>query len=138
MTGGGGELHRTAQECNTFLKRQVRDWQSQYQSAAVPIPRFPPSDDASVNFMGRLSRELLRQTHPDRTMYLFPLSGWFDTEGREVVGIRMFSMLKDSVRPPQFSFRFPAPAGDLPNPWTREQPSKPTPWEPPDVPASRL
>jgi WASH complex subunit strumpellin len=30
-------------------------------------------------------------------MYLFPLSGWFDMEGKEVVGIRMFSMLKDSV-----------------------------------------
>ena len=77
---------------------QVRDWQSEYQSAAVPIPRFPPSDDASVNFMGRLTRELLRQTAPNRTMYLFPLSGWFDTEGKEVVGIRMFAMLKDSVR----------------------------------------
>jgi len=89
--------YNVEQECNTFLKRQVRDWQSEYQSAAVPIPRFPPSDDASVNFMGRLTRELLRQTAPNRTMYLFPLSGWFDTEGKEVVGIRMFAMLKDSV-----------------------------------------
>jgi len=89
--------YNVEQECNTFLKKQVPDWQSAYQSAAVPIPVFPAADERSVNFMGRITRELLSRTHPDRTMYLFPLSGWFDMEGKEVVGIRMFSLLKDSV-----------------------------------------
>jgi WASH complex subunit strumpellin len=85
------------QECNMFLKKQVPDWQSSFQSAAIPIPRFPPVDEHSVNFMGRLTRQLLQQTHPARTMYLYPLSGWFDGNGKEVVGIRMFSLLKESV-----------------------------------------
>jgi len=29
------------QECNPFLKRKVFDWQSTYQSEAIPIPHLP-------------------------------------------------------------------------------------------------
>ncbi|KAK3253255.1 hypothetical protein CYMTET_37489 [Cymbomonas tetramitiformis] len=90
--------YNVEQECNTFLKKQVPDWQSSYQSTSIPIPRHKPLDgDSSVNFMGRLTRELLRQTNPEKTLYLYPLSGWFDYEGKEVVGIRMFALLKESV-----------------------------------------
>ena len=40
---------------------QVHDWQSVYQSTTIPIPKFPPVDE-SVNFIGRLAREILRIT----------------------------------------------------------------------------
>ena len=42
---------------------QVLDWQSVYQSKAIPVPRFAPVD-GSVNFIGRLAREILRITDP--------------------------------------------------------------------------
>lgn len=47
------------QECNGFLKRKIYDWQSQYQSDAIPIPPFHSAVDVSgvdqgSNFMGRL------------------------------------------------------------------------------------
>jgi hypothetical protein len=54
--------YNVEQECNSFLKRKVFDWQSTYQSVAIPIPKFPPSDENSVNFIGRLARELLALT----------------------------------------------------------------------------
>jgi len=42
---------------------QVQDWQSIYQSTAIPVPRFQPVD-SSVNFIGRLAREIIRITDP--------------------------------------------------------------------------
>ena len=47
---------------NAFFE-QVLDFQSIYQSKSIPIPRFAPVD-ASVNFIGRLAREILRITDP--------------------------------------------------------------------------
>ena len=44
-----------------FPISQVLDWQSVYQSQTIPIPIFTPVDD-SVNFIGRLTREILRIT----------------------------------------------------------------------------
>ena len=52
------------QECNSFLKKKVYEWQSEYQSEAIPVPIYPPTDDLSVNFIGRLVRELLAQSNP--------------------------------------------------------------------------
>ena len=46
-----------------FFSLQVSDWQSIYQSTTIRIPRFPPVDE-SVNFIGRLAREILRITDP--------------------------------------------------------------------------
>ena len=62
------------QEVNTFVKRRVESWQSQYNKEAVPIPLYPPLDNSSVNFMGRVTRELLRQTHPLATIYIYGYS----------------------------------------------------------------
>lgn len=55
-------------ECNEFLRKKVQDWQSEYQTVAIPIPSFPPTDTNSVNFIGRLAREILRQTDPKYTL----------------------------------------------------------------------
>jgi WASH complex subunit strumpellin len=59
------------QECNTFLKQKVYEWQSQWQNAAIPIPSFPSiQEDVSRTFMGRLIREILHQTDPRRSVYI--------------------------------------------------------------------
>ena len=90
-------------ECNSFLKKKVYDWQSTFQSDAIPIPQFQPlverpttgamAKEVSVNFMGRLTREVLCQTDPRATVYVESMQGWYDARGVEVVGIRTFSLL---------------------------------------------
>jgi WASH complex subunit strumpellin len=88
------------QESNTFLRKKIFDWQSIYQSDAIPIPVFvpPPHAKESANFMGRLAREVLRQTDPSKTVYVESLQGWYDSEKmREAVGIRTFSLLHKGV-----------------------------------------
>lgn len=56
--------YNVEQECNAFMRQKVLDWQSVYQSKSIPIPKFIPLDPYSVNFIGRLARELLRMTDP--------------------------------------------------------------------------
>lgn len=62
--------YNVEKECNEFLRKKVQDWQSEYQTTAIPIPTFPPTDTNSVNFIGRLVREILRQTDPKYLLYL--------------------------------------------------------------------
>lgn len=89
------------QESNQFLKRKVYDWQSQYQSDAIPIPRFPRVDAHSVNFMGRLIVELSHLTNPGSTVYVEARQGWYGQSSKdrdtEIVGIRTFSLLHRGV-----------------------------------------
>jgi len=85
------------QECNSFLKKRIYDWQSIYQSVAIPIPVFPSSDERSVNFIGRLARELLSITNCQKTIYIDQMSAWYDKDGREIVGIKTFDLLVQSV-----------------------------------------
>ncbi|KAL2650279.1 hypothetical protein R1flu_018407 [Riccia fluitans] len=90
------------QECNIFLKRKVKGWDSASQKTAVPIPSFEGSDKGvsrSPNFMGQLVKKLISLTHPARSMYLAPMSGWFDADGRELVGLHTFSLLQSSLGP---------------------------------------
>jgi len=89
--------YNVEQECNAFLKKKVFDWQSIYQSDAIPIPQFQRLDRTSVNFMGRLVRELLAQTDPAKTVYIECNQGWYDANLREVVGIRTFDFLYRGV-----------------------------------------
>ncbi|CAK9191029.1 unnamed protein product [Sphagnum troendelagicum] len=94
--------YNTEQECNLFMKRKVQDSQSVYQDSATPIPSFPaPTKDPSmsINFMGRLVHKLLHLTDPSRSMYLAPMSGWFDAQGQELVGLRLLSMLHTTLGP---------------------------------------
>jgi len=89
--------YNVEQECNSFLKKKIYDWQSQYQSTAIPIPHFPSQDDQSVNFIGRLARELLLQTNFSETTYLDQMSAWYDERGVELVGIKTFTLLSSAV-----------------------------------------
>lgn len=57
--------YNVEQECNTFQGSYIQDWQSRFQSTAVPIPKLQqPNDSLSVTFIGRLAREMLRITDP--------------------------------------------------------------------------
>jgi len=88
------------QECNTFLKKKTYPWESKYQSEAIPIPVYPPVDEHSRTFVGRLVREVLLQTDRSQTIYLDTHSGWYEPGGgKEVFGIRTCSLLQQSVGP---------------------------------------
>lgn len=90
--------YNVEQECNRYLKKKVYDRTSQYQSRAIPIPRFqPPSGDMSINFMGRLMHALFIMTDPHVTIYSPQCIGWFSDDGKEVCGIAAFSVLHKSV-----------------------------------------
>lgn len=90
--------YNVEQECNRFLKLKVYDMVSHFQSETNPIPSYPPTDEVSVNFLGRVSRELFALTSPARTVYVDQMSGWFDgNTGKEVAGIRTFSLLHNSL-----------------------------------------
>lgn len=56
--------YNVEKECNTFLRKKVQDWQSEYQNINIPIPIFPPTDNVSENFIGRLASEILRHSEP--------------------------------------------------------------------------
>jgi WASH complex subunit strumpellin len=84
------------QECNPFLKRRVHDWASTYQSEAIPIPKFAPVD-TSVNFIGRLGRELLLHSSPSNTIFLDKLSAWYSPQGREMISLKTFALLLKST-----------------------------------------
>ncbi|XP_065308366.1 WASH complex subunit 5 [Dermacentor albipictus] len=93
--------YNVEQECNAFLRQKVQDWQSVYQSRTIPIPTFPPLDQASVNFIGRLAREVLRVTDPKTTVYVDQSNAWFDTKSHaEVINLSLFALLQKSVGTP--------------------------------------
>lgn len=85
------------QECNSFLRTKVHDWQSLYQSTTIPIPKFPPVDN-SINFMGRLVREILRITDPRVTTYIDQMHTWYDAKTKtEVLDSKVFSKIQQSI-----------------------------------------
>lgn len=93
--------YNVEQECNAFLRHKVQDFQSVYQSRTIPIPRFPQLDQASVNFIGRLAREVLRITDPRTTVYVNQSNSWFDNKSHvEIVNLSLFSLLQKSIGTP--------------------------------------
>ncbi len=86
------------QECNSFLKKKVFEYESIYQSKSIPIPIYPPLNtpgvESSVNFIGRLAREILRITDPRTTYYIEKKNAWFDLKTKEeVVNLKLFKQL---------------------------------------------
>ncbi|XP_014669948.1 PREDICTED: WASH complex subunit strumpellin-like [Priapulus caudatus] len=92
--------YNVEQECNSFLRTKVHDWQSMYQSTAIPIPTFPPLD-GSINFIGRLAREIIRITDPKTTVYIDQMKAWYDAKThQEVLNIKLFERLEKAVGTP--------------------------------------
>ncbi len=88
------------QECNTFLKKKIFDYESIYQSKNIPIPVYPPlsNNDQSANFIGRLAREILRMTDSKTTYYVEKKNAWYDLKTKEeVVNLRLFKKLGHSL-----------------------------------------
>ena len=85
------------QECNAFHKKKIYDWQSEFQSEAIPIPVHPPLDGYSTTFVGRLVRELLQRTERVSTRYVDAKSAWVDGGGKELVGMRTMTLLHRSI-----------------------------------------
>lgn len=93
--------YNVEQECNAFLRHKVQDWQSIYQSRTIPIPSFAPLDNLSVNFIGRLAREVLRITDPRSTVYIDQMTTWYDSKTHvEIVSLKLFSLIQKSVGTP--------------------------------------
>lgn len=84
--------YNVEQECNSFLREKVLDWQSIYQSTTIPIPKFPRVDE-SVNFIGRLAREILRitDTRYINLFSLFRLETKYTREGWLVISPTLIS-----------------------------------------------
>ncbi|KAK3090762.1 hypothetical protein FSP39_014429 [Pinctada imbricata] len=89
--------YNVEQECNSFLRTKVQDWQSIYQSTAIPIPRYAPVDE-SVNFIGRLAREIIRITDPRVTSYIDQMKAWYDVKTKqEQVNRTLFQRIQRAV-----------------------------------------
>ncbi|KAG1662783.1 WASH complex subunit 5 [Nymphon striatum] len=90
--------YNVEQECNSFLRNKVQDWQSMHQSRTIPIPKFPPLDNSSVNFIGRLAREILRITDPKTTVYIDQMAAWYDLRTHaEIINLQLFSKLERGI-----------------------------------------
>jgi WASH complex subunit strumpellin len=95
-------LFRT--ECAVYLHQEIYFWQSQYWNDNIPIPLLngpPPvkgETNPAKNFVGRLALALLSHVDFRSSIYLDSYSAWFSVDGgRELVGIRTFSLLLRSV-----------------------------------------
>jgi len=88
------------QECNVFMRQVHEGARSDYQSKIIPIPVYAPQtkgDTTSLNFIGRVAKQLLRHTDFDKTLYLHKMSAWFTREQIEIVGIKTFDLLIESI-----------------------------------------
>nr|XP_053642494.1 LOW QUALITY PROTEIN: WASH complex subunit 5-like [Cherax quadricarinatus] len=90
--------YNVEQECNQLLKKKISDHESIYQSVAIPIPKFPSGDSQSVNFIGRLVREILRITDPKTTVYVSQLGTWYDSKTHaEVLSSSVMAKVESSI-----------------------------------------
>jgi WASH complex subunit strumpellin len=87
----------TEQEANRFVKRQVAPESSQFQDAAAPIPLHRSEDGQSIAFMGRALAALLTLSSPGDTVFAPAGDGWFTPGGEEFAGLRLFTMLRESL-----------------------------------------
>ncbi|XP_076869010.1 WASH complex subunit 5 [Brachyhypopomus gauderio] len=89
--------YNVEQECNSFLRTKIQDWQSMHQSTHIPIPKFPPVDE-SATFIGRLCREILRISDPKTTCYINQMNTWYDMRThQEVTNHRLFSEIQNTL-----------------------------------------
>ncbi|XP_035916794.1 WASH complex subunit 5 [Anopheles stephensi] len=85
-------------ECQPFLKSKPHDWEQSgaggggdLESGLVPIPIYQPVDMTSINFMGRLAREVVRITDPKTTIYIDICSSWYDYKTHKLLLTNKFA-----------------------------------------------
>lgn len=90
--------YNVEKECNNFLRNKVLDFQSIYQNTTIPIPKYAAVDNQSINFIGRLGREILRKTDPTTTIYLDSKRSWYDYKShKESINRQIFKRVNDSI-----------------------------------------
>ncbi|XP_062543683.1 WASH complex subunit 5 [Armigeres subalbatus] len=88
-------------ECNPLMKNKISEWNSEYQNDTIPIPSYEPVDMASITFIGRLAREVLRITDPKVTTYIDICSTWYDHKTQKAVLTNKFtSRINETFGPP--------------------------------------
>lgn len=88
--------YNVEQECNSFMRRKIQF--SRYQSDSIPIPLHLTPGDASVTFIGRLGREILRITEPKTTIYVDLITSWFDVKShQELVNQKFTGKISESI-----------------------------------------
>ncbi|XP_053683160.1 WASH complex subunit 5 [Sabethes cyaneus] len=83
--------YNVQRECNPFIRSKVQEWNSEYQSTTIPIPNYEPVDMASVTFVGRLAREILRITDPKTTTYIDICATWYDQKTHKSILTNKFA-----------------------------------------------
>lgn len=76
-------------EASSFmpLKRSFEEAEN-----AIQIPKLPPRDQFSQNFTGRLCRQMIELASV-KTVYVDWMHGWYDSTGREVIGLEVLNSL---------------------------------------------
>lgn len=87
------------QECSHYLKKKGQNRESTYRGPmpAALVHGSGAKHNKSTSFMGCIVHQLLLLSDPSRTMYLAPMSGWFSAGGQELVGLRTFTLLNESL-----------------------------------------
>ena len=91
--------YNVEQEVNKYLLKKVLDADSAFQSEIVPIPRFSrtQNEPTCINFMGRIVSMLVKITDTQYTTFSVEKSGWFMSDGTEVCGLKIVSLLRQAV-----------------------------------------
>jgi len=96
------EMHRLINyyvdiEANKFLPRKIR--LERYDTEKYPIPRYQPlsKDTESFTFIGRLVRYIISITKAKVATYYPTTYTWYDASSKEIIGIKNFNMIKQSM-----------------------------------------
>ncbi|XP_038118997.1 WASH complex subunit 5 [Culex quinquefasciatus] len=93
--------YNVQRECNPFVKSKILDWESEFQSSTIPIPSYEPLDMASVTFVGRLAREIMRITDPKTTIYVDICTTWYDPKSHKPLLTNKFAArVNETFGPP--------------------------------------
>ncbi|XP_055613775.1 WASH complex subunit 5 [Uranotaenia lowii] len=93
--------YNVQREYNPFIRNKVMDWESEFQSATIPIPNYEPVDMSSVTFIGRLAREILRITDPKTTIYIEICNTWYEPKThKSIITNKFTSRINDTFGPP--------------------------------------
>ncbi|XP_020111564.1 WASH complex subunit strumpellin homolog isoform X3 [Ananas comosus] len=82
-------LNRCAQKEQTEIVRRK-------QESKISVAKLNDFSK-STTFFGHLLHQMFQLTDPSRSMYIEPMVGWFDAEGRELLGLHFFNLLESSV-----------------------------------------
>ena len=88
--------YNTDLEASSFLPLIFSNIEA-YQSATIPIPKLRSEDSTAITFAGRLLRELLKLCDIKKNIYIEWMHGWYDPQGREIVGIDVMAKLYQSI-----------------------------------------